>query len=487
MSEGIRRRPDLSRGSRALVLAAAATMTALWTPLDAVAQWPSDDAEPAEFAMAMNAKILCSGIWVQGRDPELHAAADLRRFDHFSWGEDFTYEVDEERQRVIFSSPGQPDRIAQYNGDQGCAILPRGADEVYFTPSDVGRDWPLANWERWPTGDRLSDGALPPEVDAEALDAALDFAIGNHEHGQNTRAVVVVYKGRIIGERYAPGIPRDMPHLSWSQGKSITAALVGVLAEQGELVVEDPAPVAEWSDPDDPRSAITILDLLRMSSGLDFNNHGLGNPQSLTTENHHFRIYFDGIDVFRHATSFPLEAEPGARWEYLNSDPLTLGKIVRETVEARGDDYHAFPWTGLFDRIGIKNAVLETDAWGNFILTGYDYMSARDWARFGLLHLDDGMWEGERILPQGWVDLVSSPAPAHPTDGYGGLFWLNAGGAYDRMPPDAYWPAGFMGQNTVIIPSRDMVIVRLGPSPGSFAPYLNKVVGDILDVVSEGG
>lgn len=459
----------------------------LSVPATVQAQWPSDDAEPAEFAMAMNAKILCSGIWVQGRDPEVHATADLRRFDHFSWGNDFSYEIDEERRRVTFSAPGQPDRVAQYNGDQGCSILPRGADGVYFTPSEVGQEWPLAEWERWPTGDRLSDERLPAEVDADALNAALDYAIGNHEHGQNTRAVVVVYKGRIIGERYAPGIRRDMPHLSWSQGKSVTAALIGVLVEQGELSVEDPAPVAEWSDPDDPRSAITILDLLRMSSGLDFNNYGLGNANSLSTENHHFRIYFDGIDVFRHAVSFPLEAEPGARWEYLNSDPLTLGKIVRETVEARGDDYHAFPWTGLFDRIGIKNAVLETDAWGNFILTGYDYMSARDWARFGLLHLDDGMWEGQRILPEGWAELVSSPAPAHPSDGYGGLFWLNAGGAYDRMPPDAYWPAGFMGQNTVIIPSRDMVIVRLGPSPGGFAPYLNKVVGDILDALNEGG
>lgn len=456
-------------------------------PAPLAGQWPSDDAEPEELAMAMNAKILCSGIWVQGRDAELHAAADLQRFDHFSWGEDFSYTVDEERRRVTMSASGQPDRVAQHNGDQGCAVLPRGADDVHFTPTDVGREWPLAEWERWPTGDRLSDEALPPEVDRIALEEALDYAIGNHEHGQNTRAVVVVYKGRLIGERYAPGIPRDMPHLSWSQGKSVTAALIGVLVEQGELTVEQRAPVEEWSAPDDPRREITIENLLHMSSGLDFNNYGLDGERSLSTENHHFRIYLDGIDVFEHAVGHPLEAEPGERWEYLNSDPLTLGKIVRETVEARGDDYHAFPWTDLFDEIGVKDAVLETDAWGNFILTGYDYMSARDWARFGLLHLNDGMWEGERILPEGWADYVSTPAPAHPDDGYGALFWLNAGGRYDRMPLDAYWPAGFMGQNTVIIPSRDMVVVRLGPSPGrGFGSYLNKVVGDILDAVEPG-
>ena len=220
-----------------------------------------------------------------------------------------------------------------------------------------------------------------------------------------------------------------------------------------------------------------------MSSGLDFNNYGLGQQSSLSTQNHHFRIYFDGIDVFDHAVSFLLEAEPGERWEYLNSDPLTLGRIARETVEARGKDYHSFPWIDLFDKIGIKTAVLETDAWGNFIMTGYDYLSARDWARFGLLHLQDGMWGEQRILPDGWSDFVSSPASASENLAYGGLFWLNAGGRYDRIPLDAYWPSGFMGQTTMIIPSRDVVIVRLGPSPGGFGPYLNKMVGDLLDAV----
>lgn len=461
------------------------TTLSLFAPLAASAQRPSDDTMPVEFSLAMNSKILCSGIWVQGRDPEVHIAADLRRFDHFGWRDDFSYSIDNERLRVTLRAPGVPSRVSQYNGDQGCSILPRGAEDVYFEPSDVGAEWPLASWKLWPTGDRRSDSALPRGVDEAALDRALDFAIANHEHSQNTRAVVVLYKGRIVGERYAPGIPRDMPHLSWSQGKSITAALIGVLVEQGALTLDQRAPVAEWSGADDPRSAITIADLLHMSSGLDFNNFGLGNEASLSTDNHHFRIYFDGINVFEHAVSFPLAEEPNTRWRYLNSDPLTLGKIVRETVEARGENYHAFPWTALFDKIGIKNAVLETDAWGNFIMTGYDYMSARDWARFGLLHIQDGVWEGERILPEGWSDFVSTPAPASPNRAYGGMFWLNAGGAYDRMPPDAYWPAGFMGQNTVIIPSREVVIVRLGPSPGGFAPYLNKIVGDILDALPD--
>lgn len=466
--------------------AAATLALAFLFPARAAAQWPSDDATPKEFQLALNSKILCSGIWVQGRDPDVHIAGDLRRFDHFGWGDDFTYEVDQVRRRVTLSAGGVPSRVSQYNGDQGCSILPRGVDDVYFAPQVVGADWPNARWQLWPTGDRRPDEAPPPEVDAARLESALDYAIANHEHSQNTRALVVVYKGRIIGERYAPGIDPAMPHLSWSQGKSITAALIGVLVEQGELTLDQRAPVAEWAAPDDPRRDIMIADLLHMSSGLDFNNFGLAdNEESLNTDNHHFRIYFDGINVFEHAVSQPLAVEPNTRYRYLNSDPLTLGKIVRETVEARGDSYLAFPWTGLFDRIGVKSAVLETDAWGNFIMTGFDYMSARDWARFGLLHLQDGVWGEERILPEGWSDFVSSPAPASANQGYGGLFWLNAGARYGRIPRDAYWPSGFMGQTTMIIPSRDMVIVRLGPSPGGFGPYLNKIVGDILDAVGE--
>ena len=128
--------------------------------------------------------------------------------------------------------------------------------------------------------------------------------------------------------------------------------------------------------------------------------------------------------------------------------------------------------------------MLETDAWGNFIMTGYDYGTARDWARFGLLHLWDGDWQGDRVLPRGWADFVSTPAPASENQGYGGLFWLNRGGRYDRVPEDAYWAAGFMGQTTMIIPSRDMVVVRLGPSPGRFDRYFNDFVGRILEAVA---
>jgi CubicO group peptidase (beta-lactamase class C family) len=161
-------------------------------------------------------------------------------------------------------------------------------------------------------------------------------------------------------------------------------------------------------------------------------------------------------------------------------DPLTLGYLVKKTVTARGESYFTFPQRALFDRIGIRNAVLETATYGNFIITGYDFLSAHDWARFGLLHLWDGVWEGERILPEGWVDFISTPTETDPRARYGGLFWVNAGGRFPGIPRDAYTPAGFMGQNTMIIPSLDMIVVRLGPSPGRSNQYLDRVVGGII-------
>jgi CubicO group peptidase (beta-lactamase class C family) len=355
-------------------------------------------------------------------------------------------------------------------------------EDIRFKPVAVPSNLPDPAGQPWPTGDLNSHAPLPPEADAESFNSTLDWAM--NDAGQNTRALVVVHEGKIIAERYASGFTGDTPQISWSQGKSITAALVGVLVQQGELELDRPAPVPEWhEDPADPRREITIRDLLHMSSGLDFKNLGVGDSLSYTNENEHFLIYFDAVNVFEHAINQPMDIPPNTHFRYRNSDPLTLGRIIRQTVEGRGEDYLTFPQRGLFDRIGMRNVVLETDTYGNFIMTGYDFASAHDWTRFGLLHLWDGVWAGERILPEGWVEFVSTPTPTDPRRGYGGLFWLNAGGALPDVPNDAFWAAGFMGQNTVVIPSLDMVVVRLGPSPGNSNRYLNRVIGEIIDAL----
>ena len=160
--------------------------------------------------------------------------------------------------------------------------------------------------------------------------------------------------------------------------------------------------------------------------------------------------------------------------------------IARRTVEARGGDPLTYPQKLVFDRIGAHSFVLETDAWGNFIITGFDYGGSRDWARLGLLYLNDGIWNGQRILPVGYSEFVSSPAPGDPSRGYGGLFWLNRGGAMSDLPADAYWMAGYMGQYTMVIPSADLVVVRHGPSPGGDRPYFERIVSEILTAIGEG-
>ncbi|MGD8869617.1 MAG: serine hydrolase [Gemmatimonadales bacterium] len=442
--------------------------------------------EEREHAAAWGAHHLCAGLYVVGRDyqrePQAVIAQDIAPFPHFRWEASFQYEVDPGRRRVAVKAPGAPVRTATYYGDQGCVIHAGGSNEIHFTPVDVPSNLPDPDAQPWPLGDLDRQAPLPVGANEAAFDSVLDWAMD--EAGQNTRALVLVHHGKIIAERYAPDFTAHTPQIGWSQGKSITAALIGILVRQGELELDQPAPVPEWHrDPADPRREITIRDLLHMSSGLDFKNLGVADSLSYTSANEHFLIYFDALNVFEHAVNQPLDIPPNTEFRYRNSDPLTLGRIIRQKVEARGEDYLTFPQRALFDRIGMRNVVLETDIYGNFIMTGYDFLSAHDWARFGLLHLWDGVWEGERILPEGWVDFVSTPTPTDPRHNYGGLFWVNAGGALPDVPRDAFWAAGFMGQNTVVIPSLDMVVVRLGPSPGNSDRYLNTVIAGIIEAL----
>jgi CubicO group peptidase (beta-lactamase class C family) len=436
------------------------------------------------YALGFNAHHLCSGLWVVGRDhprtPDAVIAEDMAPFPSFRWETDYRYAVDSAARTVTITDPQGGSRSAQYNGEQGCSILPAGASGVYFEPVAVRPALPDPSTQDWPTGDRNAAARLP-SVDTAALAATFDWAFDDSRHArpQNTRGVIAVYRGRIIAERYAPGWGPYTPQLSWSMGKSIAATLTGVLVQQGMLTLDQPAPVAEWRRPGDPRATIRIRDLLNMSSGLDFDNFG-ASPDAFIAANEHFRIYYDALDVFAHAIHQPLRFPPGTLQRYRNSDPLTLMAIARRTLEGKGTDWLTFPQRQLFDRIGVRSFVLETDAWGNFIITGFDYGGTRDWARLGLLYLWKGMWQGQRILPENWAAFVSTPAPGDRSRGYGGLFWLNAGRSNPKLPADAYWMAGHMGQITMIIPSRDLVVVRHGPSSGGSGPYNEELVARIL-------
>jgi CubicO group peptidase (beta-lactamase class C family) len=444
--------------------------------------------EQLEFSLGFATKLLCSGVFVGGRDPQHFIENDL----HAPYGfnpEDLTVDVDRDAGRVTLGLPSGQRRSAVYHAGLGCTMIPTGDEQIHFEPVPVKTGLPPADEADWPMGD-LNAIHTPPGLDRDALEAALDFTFDDrlHDQPQRARAMVVLHKGRIVGERYGPGFNQDSKLVSWSMGKSITSALIGILIGDGEFDLDDPAPVAGWQDPDDPRREITIRNLLQMSSGLRFERvEDDSDPAHFTPVNDHNYIYFGAVNVFEHSVTRPLEHPPNTVWRYRNCDPLTLGMIVKQTVEARGEEYLSYPQRALFDRIGIRNIVLEPDPWGNFVNTGYDHGTARDWARFGLLHLQDGVWNSERILPEGWVDFVRSPAPADPERHYGGQFWLNAGGNHPDIPRDAFWAAGARGQTTMIIPSRDVVIVRLGHSldSESHGRYLNNYVREVLGAIGE--
>ena len=190
-----------------------------------------------------------------------------------------------------------------------------------------------------------------------------------------------MHKGRIIAERYGNGAHKDMPLESWSMGKSITGTLVGRLINEGAFKLEDPAPVPEWhKTPGDPRAKIRIMDVMRMSSGLRFSR---GSPEDSAGYHDHDLIYSGAIDAFQFSITRPLQFEPNTFGRYRNVDPMTLGYIIREAVRKRGEEYLTYPQRALFDKLGMRGQVLETDPYGNFLLSGYDYGTARNWARSG--------------------------------------------------------------------------------------------------------
>jgi CubicO group peptidase (beta-lactamase class C family) len=252
-------------------------------------------------------------------------------------------------------------------------------------------------------------------------------------------------------------------------GKSITATLFGILIKQGVYELSQPAPIPEWQSPGDPRATIRIADILHMSSGLRIKAPQDPDYDPLGPYPDHLYLYTGGVDSFHYAATRPLQWPPNTIGRYHNTDPVLINYLVRLAVEKRGEDYLSFPQRALFDKLGIRTMIIETDPFGNFLGQGYELGSGRDWARLGNLYLQDGVWNGERILPEGYTKFVSTLAPAWEADKrpiYGAFFWINGDGMFP-VPKDAYYMSGAGGQTTLIIPSHDLVIVRMGHYKGA--------------------
>ncbi len=432
------------------------------------------------------AKILCSGVFITGLDPA-DAAANvggfISPFDERRHVVDTV--VDYEQERVALTLPDGVIRTAKRYQNQGCVAHGIGEDSVHFAPTAVERNLPPAATTPWPMGDVLSDASWPSEIDMEKVEEALDIGFGPAE--ARTLGLVITYKGRILGERYGEGIDIHTPLESWSMTKSLTGTLMGVLIQQGTYELWQSAPVPEWQEPGDPRQEIRIGDIMRMSSGIKIN--APSDPDyDRDIYADHFYLYTATSNSYEWAATRPQEWPPNTIGRYRNTDPVLTSYLIRLGVEGRGQDYHSFPQHDLFDKIGIRDGLIETDPQGNFLGQGLAFMPARDWARLGNLYLQDGVWEGERILPEGYVEYASTLAPTWVSDGrlqYGGaFFWVNGQGN-QGLPESAYSMRGAGGQSTTIIPTHDLVVVRLGKYTGSGVggQALNQAFGLLMEAV----
>jgi CubicO group peptidase (beta-lactamase class C family) len=428
-----------------------------------ITPYPKIKESPIELGLAGYAKVMCSAIYVSNRDPEEAFVNSGYFLLPDSVQSKVTYRIDEQDKSVWLSLGSDLVKRARYYGDQGCIICRDNKDSLSFIPERLVSSLPSPENIAWPMGDVLPE-EYPNDVNPETIKKAIDMAFQPEE--ALTAAMVILYKGKIIGERYREGINKNTQLESWSMGKSLTATLIGRMIQQGYFSLDDASLFPEWSDENDPRSKISVKDLLQMSGGLKFSAHRDPDAEKNDEYLDHFYIYTGAVDAFDFSINRPLEFPVGREGRYRNCDPLALGLLMKRTIQNANLSYLQYPQKELFDKLGIRKQVLETDPFGNFLLTGYDYGTARNWARLGQLYLNDGVWMGERLLPEGFVPFVHTKGDGWKTPVYGGLFWLNGEGEFP-FPSNTYYMAGAGGQRTIIVPDHDLVVVRMGHFRGS--------------------
>jgi CubicO group peptidase (beta-lactamase class C family) len=439
-----------------------------------------------KVATGFIADTLCSETFVSGLDPRRNLAETIDAMlgaGLLSWAMD--YQIDHARKDVTVTLFGIGRSHAVYREGLGCTLEHgQGMADVALPPDD-------------------KQPALLPEItgpglvaaQSEGLSAALDRAFTEPVQPpyRRTRAIVVMKSGRIIAERYADGIGPETPLLGFSMTKSVISALTGVLVRQGKLKLDGPAPVAAWQNEKDPRHAITVDQLLRHTAGLALGSSlqaSLGSAFEPVN-----RMKFTEDDMAAYAASMPLATAPGTVWNYHDGNTILLAHLIRNAAGGKPEDALRFARRELFAPLGMRHVTLQLDGAGTIEGSSEMLASARDWARFGQLYLNDGVAGGKRILPEGWVNYSASATP-NAWVGLGAGFWTNQGdsfGATFRVdhgwPRDAFFAKGTIGQYVIVIPSERLVIVRLGRSPNAppEADGVFDLVRDVMAVTREKG
>jgi CubicO group peptidase (beta-lactamase class C family) len=409
--------------------------------------WKSP-ARALRVATANVAQTLCADVFVSGLAPERVFAENIAPLKgmHILLSH-LRYTVDTARQTATAQWHGHFTSVAKYYPGYGCALPTMTPDAATLEAARQAAS-PAT----------VSDAAVVTA--SSAIAEALTHAFAEPTSGprRHVHAIVVLHDGKLIAERYAAGFRPDTPQLGYSMSKSVVNALLGILVRQGKLDMRVPAPVPAWSAPGDPRHAITLDELSRMTSGLDFPEDDSGfDPVS--------NMLFLQKDMAAFAADAPLRNPPGTRWEYTSGNTLILGGVLRDVIGGGAPGLIRFAHRELFDPLGMRHVSMEFDGAQTLIGSTRIYASARDWARFGQLYLDDGMIDGRRVLPEGWSTYVSKQTLDSL---YGSGFWTNTGTQANGshiiagMPGDTYFASGMNGQRIAIVPSRRLVIVRLG-------------------------
>jgi len=435
---------------------------------------------------AFAAKTMCSCVFVAEIPEQTVREVELQTLGVFDT------EVDYEKKRVIGSFMGLRSKTVVYRPGTGCTIAsdvePDALQaQTYSEPQKILTSH--SDTLHWPMGP-LDTLAMPEGVDKKRLDEVIaEMFVEDHPEGnKNTRGLLVMYDGKIVGEQYAKGFDEHSLMRGWSMTKSVTNAMVGILVQQGKLDIMQPAPVPEWEGADDPRGEITMDHLLRMSSGLDFMEvYGFRTD---ATE----MLFLDG-NAGEYAANSDLGSPPDTQFSYSSGTTNILSRIVKDQFDDQ-QAYFNFPYEQLFNPLGMERVIMEPDASGTFVGSSFMWATLRDWTRFGMLYLNDGVWNGQRILPEGWVEYSRTPTPTAKGGVYGAQFWLPAKEEVDGwfshwywpdVPNDAFLAEGFEGQMVCIIPSRNVVITRLGVTHNRATWDMEQLIVDILTCLPEPG
>lgn len=422
------------------------------------------------------AKVACSLHFVSGQDPD----AVMRDYiDAELGGLGFLIDLAVDENGVTARVPFGAEARAVFRPGHGCTLL-AGVARERIVPVD-----PRPPFD----GEILSRyvGPAPMRGSAE-VEAAIDRAFAEPDEPgrvRATKAVAVLHRGRLIADRYAAGYGRDTQMLSWSMAKSVMAAAVGALVLDGRLQLDEPAAVPEWKQPGDPRGTITLDMLLRQSSGLEFDEtYGATNDVS--------RMLFTRPDTGAYAAAKPLAFEPGTHWAYSSGTSNIVSRIAADLFDRDPDAFGEFLRSKFLEPCQIRSAFFEPDASGTPIGSSFAYMTAIDWARFAEIHRTGGICaKGQRVLPEDWVKYVTTPTPDAPQGRYGAHWWLNAGSPDDsgdrfwpKLPTDAYAARGHSGQWVVVVPSEELVVVRLGLSyPDDSNDGAEQLVADVIQAL----